>query len=160
MRKTARGRDKVSGFLCCAGTANHLPCEPKETMTPRPIARSVALILVTVAAGLVLRMAPLGLPAFAVKYGGSTMWAVMIYWIATTVLASWRPAAVALISGTIATAVEFFKLYQSPGMDAFRATLTGKLLLGRYFSGWDIAAYWAAIAAAALVDGKFLRREG
>ncbi len=129
-------------------------------MTPRPVARSVALILITVAAGLVLRMAPLGLPAFVVKYGGSTMWAVMIYWIASAVLARWRPAAVVLISGMIATAVEFFKLYPSPGVDLFRATLAGKLLLGRYFSGWDIVAYWAAIAVGAMVDGRFLRREG
>ena len=60
--------------------------------------------------GLALRMAPLGLPAFVVKYGGSTLWAVMIYWIASTALARWRPVAVAPISGMIATAVEFFKL--------------------------------------------------
>jgi hypothetical protein len=32
-------------------------------------------------------------------------------------------------------------------MDAFRLTLAGKLTLGRVFSGWDIAAYWVAIAA-------------
>ena len=107
-----------------------MACKDKETMTPRPVARSVALILITVAAGLVLRMAPLGLPAFVVKYGGSTMWAVMIDWIASAVLARWRPAAVVLISGMIATAVEFFKLYQSPGMDAFRATLAGKCCWG------------------------------
>jgi hypothetical protein len=46
----------------------------------------------------------------------------------------------------VATAVEVFKLYRSPGMDAFRLTLAGKLMLGRVFSGWDIAAYWVAIA--------------
>jgi hypothetical protein len=127
-------------------------------MTPRPASRSIALILVTVATGLALRMAPLGLPAFVVKYGGSMLWAVMIYWIVSTVLARWRLVGVALICGTIATAVEFFKLYQSPGMDAFRTTLTGKLLLGRYFSGWDIGAYWAAITVAAVMDGRILRR--
>src|SRR5271165_994895 len=126
-------------------------------MTPRPLLRSLVLFVVTVAAGLTLRMAPLGLPALVVKYGGCTMWALMIYWIASTILAGWRIPAVALISGSIATSVEFFKLYHSPGMDAFRLTLPGMLLLGRYFSVWDIAAYWIAICAGAYVDGKMLR---
>jgi hypothetical protein len=129
-------------------------------MKPRPVARSIALILVTVVAGLAVRFARIGLPTAVVKYGGSALWAAMIYWIASAVLARWRPGTVALVSATIATAVEFFKLYQSPGMDLFRATLAGKLLLGRYFSGWDIVAYWVAIMVGALVDGKLLRGQG
>ena len=110
-------------------------------MTPRSRTRSLALCCVTIAAGLTFRLAPLGLPAFVVKYAGSTLWALMIYWIASTLLSTWRLALVALIAGSIATAVEFFKLYHSPGMDAFRLTLPGMLLLGRYFSVWDIVAY-------------------
>jgi hypothetical protein len=63
-------------------------------------------------------------------------------------------------SGTIATGVEFFKLYRSQGMDAFRLTLPGTLLLGRYFSVWDIVAYWLAIALAALLDNKLRGAKG
>jgi hypothetical protein len=40
----------------------------------------------------------------------------------------------------------------APGIDAFRVTLAGKLLLGRFFSAWDIVAYWVAIAVAAALD--------
>lgn len=58
----------------------------------------------------------------------------------------------ALIAGTIATAVEFGKLYHSAGLDHFRRTLPGVVLLGRYFSGWDIAAYWLAIGVGAMID--------
>ncbi len=62
-----------------------------------------------------VRMAPLGLPPFIVKYGGSMMWALMIYWIVSALFARWRLLRVALISGAIAAAVEFLKLYHAPG---------------------------------------------
>ena len=123
-------------------------------MKPRTLRSSLALFLATVMAGLAVRMAPLGLPTVVVKYGGSMLWAVMIYWIVSAALARWRLPVVALISGAIATGVEFFKLYHSPGMDAFRLTLPGMILLGRFFSVRDIVAYWVAIGVAAWVDGR------
>jgi len=123
-------------------------------MKARPLWLSMLLVVLTIAAGLTLRMAPLGLPQFVVKYGGSTMWALMIYWLATTLLPAVRIPTAALAAGMIAMAVEFFKLYRSPGVDAFRATLAGTLLLGRYFSFKDIVAYWIAIAAGAVADAR------
>jgi len=129
-------------------------------MTPRPLTRSIALILVTVAAGLGIRLVPLGLPQFVVKYAGSMLWALMIYWIVSTLAPRLRLPVAAAISGCLATAVEFFKLYHSPAMDAFRLTLPGMLLLGKYFSGWDILAYWIAIGLGALLDNSLRRRDG
>ena len=120
---------------------------------------TLALAAVTVAVGVSVRFARLGLPPLVVKYGGSAAWAVMIYWVVSAVLPRMGLVRIALISGLTATAVEFFKLYHSPAMDAFRLTLPGILLLGRYFSGWDIVAYWAAICAGALLDRK-LRSAG
>lgn len=122
-------------------------------MTPRPIPRTLALLLVTLIVGLMVRMAPLGLPPFIVKYGGSMLWALMIYWIVSALFARWRLPSVASISGAIAAAVEFLKLYHAPWLDAFRLTLSGILVLGRHFSLWDILAYWIAIALGAYVDG-------
>ena len=129
-------------------------------MKPRTLKSSLVLFFITVMAGLAVRMAPLGLPAVVVKYGGSMMWAVMIYWIASTALLQWRLPVVGLVAGAIATGVEFFKLYHSPGMDAFRLTLPGMILLGRYFSVRDIVAYWVAIGVAAWLDGRIRRLEG
>lgn len=123
-------------------------------MRARPLGLSVILVLITVAAGLAVRFAPLGLPPFVIKYGGSTLWALMIYWIASTILPGWRLRDVVVLSGCLATAVEFLKLYHSPGLDAFRLTLPGILLLGRFFSIWDILAYWCAIVAGAIVDRR------
>ena len=129
-------------------------------MKPRTLKSSLVLFFITVMAGLAVRMAPLGLPAVVVKYGGSMLWAVMIYWIASTALLQWRLPVVGLVAGAIATGVEFFKLYHSPGMDAFRLTLPGMILLGRFFSVRDIVAYWVAIGAAAWLDGRIRRLEG
>ena len=118
----------------------------------RPIAVSLALIILTIAAGLSVRFVPLGLPANVVKFGGSALWAVMIYWLSSTVLPSWRIARHILLSGVIGSAVEFLKLYDPAWLDAFRHTLPGIILLGRIFNPLDIAVYWVAIAVAAGLD--------
>jgi len=120
----------------------------------------LALIILTIIAGLVLRRVPLGLPFVVVKFGGSMLWAMMIYWI----FAAIRPAAsstgIAVNAVLFAAAVEFFKLYHAPVLDAFRRTLAGALLLGRFFSWWDIAAYLAAVALAMTIDNRLIRRGG
>jgi hypothetical protein len=118
---------------------------------------SIAVMTVTLVAGLLVRFVPLGLPRFVVKYGGSTMWAAMIYWVVSAGLPRVRVVPLAVVSGSIATAVEFVKLWRSPGLDAFRGTLPGVLLLGRHFSGWDILAYWLAIGLGAAMDMRLLR---
>jgi hypothetical protein len=118
----------------------------------------IALAILTIIAGLVLRRVPLGLPFVIVKFGGSMLWAAMTYWI----FAAMRPAAssegIALNASLFAVAVEFFKLYHAPVLDAFRRTLSGTLLLGRFFSWWDIAAYLVAIALTAALDRRLIRR--
>ena len=123
-----------------------------EKSRQRPNWISCGIGVVIVAAGLGVRLAPLGLPAVVVKYGGSTLWALMIYWVLSSLMQKWPLVLIASMSGTVATAVEIFKLYRSPGMDAFRLTPLGMLLLGRIFSGWDIVAYWIAIAAGVGLD--------
>src|SRR5271168_4086565 len=125
------------------------------TMPPRPRKLSLALMSITIMAGLAIRFAPLGLPPLLVKYGGSSLWALMIYWFLSALLPSWRLLFVALLAGTLITAVEFLKLYHSPALDAFRLTLPGILLLGRFFSPWDLLAYWLAISLGALLDNRF-----
>ncbi|HEV2646280.1 MAG TPA: DUF2809 domain-containing protein [Acidobacteriaceae bacterium] len=127
-------------------------------MNPRPLPRSLALIVLTIAPGLAARFLPLGLPPFVVKYAGSMLWAAMIYWLVSTVLSRTRLPILFLISASLATAVEIFKLYRSAQIDAFRSTLPGILLLGKYFSAWDIAAYWIAISIAAALDSKIRAR--
>jgi hypothetical protein len=71
-------------------------------------------MLATIVAGLVVRFVHLGLPPFIVKYDGSMLGALMIYWIASTVLSTFRVPKVFLLAGTVGTAIEFGKLYRSP----------------------------------------------
>ena len=122
-------------------------------MRARSLFLSAALIVATIIAGITLRRVPLGLPKGMVKYGGSVLWALMIYWMVSTARPAWRVGAV-VAACAAATAVEFFKLYHAPALDAFRLTLPGTLLLGRFFSVWDLIAYWLAIVAGAALDWR------
>jgi hypothetical protein len=138
-----------------------LLCRPvlaSGVMRARSVLLSLALIVGTVASGLAIRFAPLGLPRFLVKYGGSMLWALTIYWVVSSLLPRLRCSTAALLAGAIATAVEFLKLYHAPGLDAFRLTLPGILMLGRIFSLDDILCYWLAIAAGSFLDALVARR--
>lgn len=114
-------------------------------MSGRPPALSALLISGTIAAGLALRLTHVGVPFLIVKYGGSMLWALMIYWIASALFPRWPIGRSALASASIATAVELFKLVHAPWLDAFRLTLPGALLLGRVSALWDLLAYAVAI---------------
>lgn len=112
----------------------------------------LALAGMTILCGLVWRLVPWGLPPIWFKYGGSALWAAMVYWICAAILPNWRPAKLAVAACGVAAIVELSRLLHTPAMDAFRITLAGKLLLGRYFSIRDIVAYWLAIAVVAALD--------
>ena len=114
---------------------------------------------VTLVVGLVWRFVLVGLPPFLYKYGGSVLWAAMIYWIVAFVCPAARPVRLALVAGVIATAVEFFKLVHTPALDAFRLTIAGKVVLGRFFYGSDFVAYYAGVGAGVAADG-WMRRRG
>jgi uncharacterized membrane protein YcgQ (UPF0703/DUF1980 family) len=110
------------------------------------------LVGVTIIAGLTIRLAPLGLPNTLTKYGGSLLWAMMIYWIVSTARLNLTLTAYALMSGTVALTAELFKRYHTPLLDAFRITLPGKLLLGRVFSLWDLLTYAIAVVVGVFAD--------
>jgi len=117
-------------------------------------ARNAIFTAATLICGLIWRMAPLHLPTVAYKYGGSALWAVMVYWLIAALLPAAKVWKVAAIACLVAVAVECVRLIDTPWLDAFRLTLAGKLLLGRVFALADIACYWAAIAATAAIDSR------
>jgi hypothetical protein len=116
-----------------------------------------ALLLLTCALGLLVRFAALSLPHAVRKYGGSAFWAMAIFWLVSLFAAPRSTASRASASLLLAFLVEFFKLVRAPALDAFRLTLPGKLLLGRYFSVRDLLAYAAAISVAVALDVSFFR---
>jgi hypothetical protein len=131
-----------------------IPARTTRVRRSRPLALSFVLIFAAMVAGLAIRFTRFGVPPVIVKYGGSMLWALMTYWIVSTLLPSSRLFVSILITATLIGGIEFFKLHQSPTLDAFRLTIPGILLLGRFFSIWDILAYWLAISIGVLIDKK------
>lgn len=123
--------------------------------------RCAALLAITIPTGIAWRTLPLGLPWFFFKYGGSFLWAVALYWFIAMLFPMLYPRALAAIATLAALLVEFSRLIPQPAVDAFRLTLAGQLILGRFFSFKNIAAYLLAIALTALLDhwlGRHLAR--
>ncbi len=121
-------------------------------MTPRPFILSMLLIAGSIAAGLLVRLVPLGLPDGFVKHGGSVLWAAMIYWIVSTLRGRWSLARSIAAAMIVAFGIEASQCHHQPALDAFRSTRIGALLLGRVFSVGDLIAYGLAILFAAVID--------
>ena len=117
----------------------------------------LAIMLLLIPLGLVCRFVAIGLPQLIVKYGGSFLWATMIYWLIAFVFVRRPSTTLGLIALFVTTAVEFFKRIHTPFLDSFRHTFIGKVLLGRYFSYTDIAVYWVAIFCAVWIDRAAVR---
>src|SRR5580692_1825841 len=117
---------------------------------------TLAILIITIPIGLAVRFLPLHLPWFLYKYLGSILWAAALYWFLATLLSKLRPLSLATLAIAIATTLELTRLIPIAPIDAFRLTFAGKILLGRYFSIKNIAAYILAIALAATLDHRFL----
>jgi len=131
--------------------------QPDEPVVPRQ--RSLiraALALAVIVSGLSLRWYgfPLGLPAFVVKYGGSLLWAAMVFLLIGVLLPRLTRTQLAAIAMVIAIVVEFSRLVHTPWLDAFRLSTAGALLLGRIFSLWNVVAYLIGIVAGAWLDSR------
>ncbi|MFB6453505.1 DUF2809 domain-containing protein [Bradyrhizobium tunisiense] len=131
-----------------------------ETQPDKPVALlrtsliRATLAVAVIVCGLSLRWYgfPLGLPAFVVKYGGSMLWATMVFLLAGVLLPRLSRSKLAAIAAVIAIVVEFSRLIHTPWLDAFRLTTAGALLLGRIFSLWNLAAYAVGIAFGVWID--------
>jgi len=120
----------------------------------RSLPLTLGLVVSTMALGITVRFAHADLPIGVSKYGGSALWAILVYWLVSAIVAGPRIVTPAAATAVLTAGVEAFKLFHAQGLDAFRLTLAGKLFLGRVFSVWDIGVYWLAIAAAAWIDNS------
>lgn len=114
---------------------------------PRTPRRHVLLLLLLViATGIILRKAPLGLPYFITKWGGSWLWGAMIWCIVTLLSRQRHPLRTAAIATVVAFATECLKLLHMPALDSFRSGSFGGFLLGHHFAFIDLGLYAFAIA--------------
>lgn len=128
--------------------------EPAEPNVPARRLRRAALCAATIALGLALRAfgPKFGLPFLVVKYCGSALWGVMVYWLAALLWPRASRLRIAAGAAVVALVVEFSRLWRYEALDAFRLTMAGALLLGRVFSLWNLVAYAAGIALALAID--------
>ena len=118
---------------------------------------AVVLAAATILSGLVWRLAPLHLPGFAYKYGGSVLYGAMLYWLLAAGFPRARTVVLAVAATGLAFGIECFKLVRGPGLDAFRLTLAGRLVLGRVFTVGALVAYAVGIGCVAVLDGWWCR---
>lgn len=134
--------------------------EIKATMSQR--LRRLGMAFAIIACGVALRLGgyEIGLPYFLVKYGGSTLWGAMVFFIIAMLLPRQPIGRLTLLALVIAALTELTRLYHTAWLDEFRLTLAGALLLGRIFSWWNIVAYGLGIALAAFIEARRLTLPG
>jgi hypothetical protein len=115
------------------------------------------LVVVVMAAGLLWRSRFMPLPPFAAKYGGDALWALMVFVGLGALLPRVSTVMLALLALGFAWSVEFSQIYHAPWIDALRATLPGRLILGSVFNWPDLPAYALGIALGAWADYRFRR---
>lgn len=106
----------------------------------------VIAMATVIAAGLWWRSAANPVAPFWHKYGGDTLWALLIFLGFRCVLIRAAILRVTLVSLTFCFAVEFSQLYHAPWIDAIRHTRLGALTLGSTFNAPDLLAYAAGVA--------------
>ena len=118
-----------------------------------PQKRLVVLALV-IAAVIFLRARgfSFGVSAFYVKYGGSALWAAMIYLLMALLLRARTSRQILIAAALVCAAVEGLKLVHTPALDVFRLTQAGAWLLGRLFGWANFLAYAVGLAAAFGID--------
>ena len=144
----------------CSRHATYGTLKPVSA-APVPVQRNrllyaLAAVLV-VGTGLLWRSGLLPLPSFLVKYGGDSLWALVVFLCFG--FAFNRGATVRLVIASICFtwSVEFLQLYHAQWIDMIRATLPGRLVLGASFNAPDLIAYVVGIGLGAVADCVYLR---
>jgi hypothetical protein len=113
------------------------------------------LALAVVAAGLLWRSGVIPLPQWLSNNGGDALWALMVFVGFGFLLPRAPTLVVALLALTFSWGVEFSQLYHAPWIDALRATIPGRLVLGTTFNWPDLPAYAVGIAFGALAECRW-----
>ena len=125
-----------------------------QASTTRNRVLYAGLALAVVAAGLLWRASFMPLPPVVSKYGGDALWALMVFVGFGFLLPRASTLVVALLALTFSWGVEFSQLYHATWLDAVRATVPGRLVLGSTFNWPDLPAYAAGVALGAWAEWR------
>jgi Protein of unknown function (DUF2809) len=127
-----------------------------------PVARArasyLALVLATIAVGLLVHLRGAALGAVARDVLGDALWAAMIAWWAGALAPRARLTARGAAAFAVCVVVEASQLFHAPALDAVRATRAGHLVLGSGFDRRDFVAYAAGVAGAMLLEVTVVAR--
>ena len=115
------------------------------------------LAVAVVAAGLLWRSGLIPLPQWLSNNGGDALWALMVFVGFGFLFPRASTLIVALLALTFSWGVEFSQLYHAPWIDAVRATIPGKLVLGNTFAWPDLIAYAVGVVVGALAEWRLRR---
>jgi hypothetical protein len=118
--------------------------------------RSALGAALTIPLGLLTRAA-IPLPAIIATYGGDTLYATLIFFLAALLWPRWPAWRLAAVALGFCYVVELSQLYHAPWLDTLRRTLPGRLVLGAGFRWDDLLCYAAGVLLAAAVDKGWLR---
>jgi hypothetical protein len=143
---------------------HRLHIRPARNYTTRPPASSrnrvlyAVLAVAVVARGLLWRSGFIPLPPSLSNYGGDALWALMVFVGFGFLFSRASTLVVALLSLSFSWGVEFSQLYRAPWIDAVRATVPGRLVLGTTFNWPDLLAYALGIALGAWAEWCLRRK--
>lgn len=109
--------------------------------------------------GLILRSRFAGLSGFAAKYGGDSLWALLVFCGLAFAFQRLSTLRVALIALAFAYCIEFSQIYHASWIDEIRSTRLGALVLGSTFNWPDLVAYAVGICVGAFTDGYTCKRD-
>jgi hypothetical protein len=115
-------------------------------------------MILVIAAGLAWRSQMFPLPSFYLKYGGDTLWALLVFLGFGFVFIRASTLRVALMAFCFSCVVESTQLYHAPSIESVRGTRLGILVLGATFNWPDLIAYGVGISLGAL--GEIILRGG
>ena len=113
---------------------------------------ALAAAAATIALGLASRRFADQLPDFVATYAGDTLWALLVYLLATACAPSTTILRRAIGAALLAYAVEASQLYRADWIDAIRDTRLGALVLGSGFLWSDLICYSVGIAIGAATE--------
>jgi len=127
-----------------------------------PIQRSrplyALLVDLTIGTGLLWRSNLLPLSSFLAKYGGDSLWALMVFLGFGFAFRRSSTARIVLGAVCFAWSIEFLQLYHSPWIDEIRSSRLGHFVLGTSFNGPDLIAYMIGVALGAAAEWVYFRR--
>jgi len=128
-------------------------------MTVRSSIRAwyAAFAVTTIVLGLWIHRGGVTMGAIARDFFGDALWAMMVAWWIAALAPGARVLARGAVALAICFAVEFGQLLHTPGLDAFRRTTVGHLLLGNGFDPRDLVAYVSGVVGAVLFE-RLVRR--